>query len=603
MRNLIYILSLALIFIACEDQLLRTPKDVISPSEFETENDIIYALNGTYKALTGMGLEGIDKQNVEPVITDFITDNGFMDKSWMGVVEYWDQGHNQFSQFAERKWTRNYVGILRANTILAYMHKVEMADDLRKQYDAQARFLRAYFYSDLIHYYGDVPLRLKPDGLESKDIARTSKDSIITFIYQEMDSVIQVLPTKEETEHGRATKAAAQALKAWVALNNYDYDECIDACDGIIDDALYSLHYDYAGLFKPETEINNEVIFSIQYMMDKTVEVLSEPYTTYFYSWSSFMADYSLVSSYYTTEGLKANETNPAFDPQDPFIDRDPRLGMTFALPYKFNGFTNNGDTLFYIPYNKKAYNFSSLRINKYVDYNVEHIMRGKKSTGTNIVLSRYADVLLMKAEAMCMRDGAAADAAVRALVDQVRQRPGVMMPKVEDVEGTGLSQEQLLDVVKHERRVEFAFEGTRILDIKRWDIGAQAYVDGRGYDPNYLYYWVVNDDNLAQMEEDDIVPSNMMRYLKRDSYFLDKIFKTEQAFRDQMAKIFTPDNGFDNNELENYDDIIIDYVEPKFKIYTFRNRTFNANKGYLWPIPYSEIQSNDLINANNPGY
>lgn len=603
MKVSIYLFLIAILFVSCEDELDKEPMDFMSPSSFETEDDIAFALNGTYRALTGMGLNGMDRQNVEPVITDFITDNAFMDKSWMGVVEFWDQRHNQFSMFAERKWARNYMGILRANTVLAYIDDVKIGKELQERYAAEARFLRAYFYSDLVHYYGDVPLRLDPEGIEGKNKARTPSSEIIEFIYEELDSAMMVLPIRSETETGRATKGAAQALKAWVALNNYDYEITKNMCDSIIKSGNYSLFDNYAGLFQPEHENNSEVIFAIQYEMGESEVGLTDPFTTYFYGWSSYMATYSLANSYYTKEGLPADETNPNFNPQKPFENRDPRLKATLAVPYAFNGYKNNGEIYYYIPYDKKAYNFSSLRINKYVDYNVEHSQRGKKATGTDVVLFRYADVLLMKAEALCMLEGAGAETEIQALVNQVRQRPGVNMPKVEAVEGTGLSQDELMDIIKHERRVEFAFEGTRILDIKRWKIGDEAYSDARGYDPNLLYYWVVNDENIAEMESDGIIPSAMMRYLKRESYFLDKIFRSEEAFQEQMEQVFTPDNRFTNNEVEEFGPKIIEYVQPKYEVYTFRRRSFDESKGYLWPIPFNEIKTNDLINKNNSGY
>ncbi len=594
-----YLAFSALLFSSCEDSLLRPPKDFLSPSVFESEKDIANALNGTYKALTGMNLTGVDGQNVEPILTDFIVDNGFIDKSWMGVLEFWEGGQNQFSQFAEKKWARNYVGVLRANTVLTYLPKVDMALEKRKQYDAQARFLRAYFYSDLIQFYGDVPFRTKPEGIEAKDKARTPKAEIVDFIYEELDSAMTVLPGRLDTDFGRATKGAAKALKAWVALNNGDYDITIDMCDDIIQDGEYSIYPDYANLFKPEFENNQEVIFDIQYMMDKTVEKLTEPFTTYFYAWSSCMADYSLASSYYMKDGSPADETSDTFNPLKPFENRDPRLGATLAIPYAFNGYMDNGDFNYNITYLKRAYNFTSLRINKYVDYNVEHGMRGKKSTGTNVILFRYADILLMKAEALCMTKGAAADAEIRNLVDQVRQRPSVMMPKVEDVEGTGLDQEQLMDIIKHERRVEFAFEGTRIVDVARWDIGAEVYTQAKGYDPNYLYYWVVNKAAYDKIEEEAILPSSYLRYLKSTSYFYNKVFKSEAAFQEQMENVFAKPSF----ELEKYGPILIEYVQPRYEVYSYRERSFNASKGYLWPIPYNEITTNDLINTNNPGY
>lgn len=598
----IYISFAALLFSSCEDMLDTVPKDFLSPDTYEKEADIIYALNGTYKALTGMTLTGVDGQNIEPMLTDFVTDNGCIDKSWMGVLEYWDQGHNQFSAFTEKKWARNYIGILRANTMLTYMDQVNLSEASSLSYQAQARFLRAYFYADLAHYYGDVPMRLQPDGIEDKDLARTPVDSILDFVYEELDFAMANLPLDpSDTDSGRATKGAAQALKAWVALNRYDYEMANAMCDSIIEGGQYSIFSDYANLFKPEYENNAEVIFDIQYLSNMTDYNLSEPWTTYFYAWSSYMADYSLFSQYYMTNGLPADETNPEFNSRNPFENRDPRLEATLCIPYAANGYTDVGEINYYIPYNKSAYNFSSVRINKWVDYNVEHAKRGTKSTGTNAILSRYADILLIKAEALCMLYGSARETEIAALVNQVRNRASVMMPKVEDAEGTGLSQDELMDIIMHERRVEFAYEGTRILDIKRWDIGEEAYSDGRGYNPNLLYYWVVNEDNYAEMEEAG-VPSTMLRYLTNTSYFMNKIFKSEELFQAQLEAVFTT-KVVDAETLAYYTPIIIGLVEPRYEVYTFRTRSFNSTKGYLWAIPYNEMQTNELITTNNPGY
>src|SRR5690606_27177019 len=108
--------------------------------------------------------------------------------------------------------------------------------------------------------------------------------------------------------------------------------------------------------------------------------------------------------------------------------------------------------------------------------------------SGNNIILLRYADVLLMRAEALLESDSWSAHRSeIIKLVNDVRQRPSVGMPKIEDAEGSTVGRDDLRDIIRHERRVEFAFEGTRISDIKRWEIGAIAYADGIGYRPELL--------------------------------------------------------------------------------------------------------------------
>ncbi|MDF1573234.1 MAG: RagB/SusD family nutrient uptake outer membrane protein [Bacteroidales bacterium] len=600
------IVPLMVCFISCEERLNLEPKEFLSPEGFTIENDIVLALNGTYKALTGMGLAGGDYQNIDPLITDFMTDNGFMDKSWMGVVEFWDQGQNQNSALAERKWARNYMGILRANTVLAYIDQVSISNkETRKRYEAEARFLRAFFYSDLIQFFGNVPFRLDPEGLDRQHKERASRDTILEFIYEELDSAANYLPAEySEADRGRATSGAARTLKAWVALNNYDYEIVLDESEAVIATQVYEIFPDYTGLFLSGSEgINKEVIFDAQYLEGKTEELLTSPWTTYFYAWSSYQADYNLVKEYYMADGTRAEDTNPAFDPENPFEGRDPRLSYTLTLPYTFDGYQNSGAINYFIPFNKKAYNFTSLRIRKWVDYEEDYNLRGHKQSGSNNIFFRYADLLLMRAEALCETGGAADESEIISLVNQVRQRPGVMMPVVEESEGTGLTQDELREIVRHERRVELAFEGSRIVDIARWDIGESAYVDGKGYDPNLLFYHVLNNEALQQIEADGLMPNDMLRYLRNPSYFFDKIFKTEELFRNHLSTVFSPERGFENNEVETYGDLLVDYVKPRYEIYSFRERNFDAVKGYLWPVPYTEIQSNELININNPGY
>lgn len=119
------------------------------------------------------------------------------------------------------------------------------------------------------------------------------------------------------------------------------------------------------------------------------------------------------------------------------------------------------------------------MKIRKWNDYTEST----KNNSEENIILIRYADVLLMRAEAL-VESGSYDESEVVSLINQIRQRPAVMMPTVEKVEGTNLTSEQLIDIIRHERRVEFAFEGTRISDIRRWRIGPETMVDAWGYKP-----------------------------------------------------------------------------------------------------------------------
>jgi len=515
-------------FCACQDFLETEPMDFVSPDNFSTENDIALALNGAYQSLMA------DKRS--PISIDFMTDNGIVTLANTGEIDFWDQTQTAISAPVLRKWEQNYAGILRANTVLKYISDVPMEETKRMRYTGEALFLRAYFYADLVDFYGDVPYRTEPEGLEKKDAPRVDKSVIVEDVLTDLTLASTYLPdpgTYSGSDVGRATKGAALALKAKVALYNERWDEAISACQKIEGLGYYALHPDFYAMFSGEAAENNpEVIFDIQYMQNQASKGMSHEWKTYFNSWSSYMALQNLEKEYYMTNGKPIDDPTSGYDAGHPWEGRDPRLDYTFVLPYSMDGHTVAGAVKYYFPIQKRSANFSSLRIRKWVDYSDGSI---NSISGNNIILLRYADVLLMHAEALLeSANWSENKAEIMNLVNMVRQRPGVEMPKIEDVEGADVGQSELRDIIRHERRVEFAFEGTRLSDIRRWEIGEEAFTDAVGYRPELLD----TDESTAVYE-----------------------------------------------------------------LYTFRNRSFNTSKGYLWPIPEEEMQANSAIESNNPGY
>lgn len=513
-------------FGGCTDFLETEPMDFVSPDNFSTENDIVLALNGAYEALMS--------DNRSPISTDFTTDNGLVTLSSTGEIDFWDQTHTAESKPAVRKWEQDYSGILRANTVLKYTPEVSIEESKSNRFIGEALFLRAYFYADLIDFFGDVPYRKEPEGLEKKNSPRVDKQIIVDDLVADLTRAATYLPTSfTGKDVGRATKGAALALKAKILLYNGRWDEAAAACKEVMDLGIYALYPDYYAMFSDQSAENNEeVIFDIQYLQNQKTTGMSHSWKTYFNSWSSYMALQNLAREFYMTNGKDINDPTSGFLITDPWTNRDPRLAYTLTLPYSMDGHTKAGAVKYYYPTQKKSANFSSFRIRKWVDYSDGSV---NSISGNNIILLRYADVLLMRAEALLESDSWSTNQAeIIDLVNQVRQRPGVDMPKVEDAEGSGLGQEALRDIIRHERRVEFAFEGTRSSDIRRWEIGQTAYTDAIGYRPELL--------------------------------------GTKES-------------------------------SAQYELYVIREREFNPQKGYLWPIPAEEMQSNLGIEQNNPGY
>ena len=594
-KNILLLWVITGFITACNpDEFLdQKPIDFVTPDNFSTEQDINLAVTGAYKALTMMDLY---ESNTYPIYTDFMVDNGFMDKTWSGEVEFWDQSHNPNSLYTVRKWTRNYSGILRANTVLEYMDQVPMDSVLKERYRGEALFLRAWYYADLIEFYGDVPLRIKPDGIEDKDKERTDKDIVLQQIITDLEAAIERLPeTYNQNNNGRATKGAAMGLKARTLLYNKMYSEAAAACQDVIDLGIYSIHPTYGDLFLAGNDFNNdEVIFDIQFVKNATSDNLTGTWWTYFFAWSSYMALENLEREYYMNNGLSISDANSGYDPQDPWINRDPRLDYTLVLPYSFNGYNKDGSTKTYYPESISATNFTGLRIRKYIDYD-ENEDYAHRNSGVNHILLRYADVLLMRAEAL-VESGNYTESEVTALINEVRLRADVNMPIVEDAEGSGLTSEELRQIIRHERRVEFAYEGTRMSDIKRWDMGETAYSPGMGYEANYLtnakFRLIAPSFDSLAMEGVPTTVLSDLRGMENDK------FQGQSAFLDEVEDQIGAQN------LNTYKSLILKHSYPAFYLkQEIRNRTFNSNKGYLWPIPLSEMVSNNKIGNNNPGY
>lgn len=538
--KLLLLTSLFFTITSCDDKFLdREPIDFLSPDNFKTEKDIKEAVNGIYKSY-------ISDKN-EPIYTDFIVDNGY-------YVDYqllWTRNFNNENDYVVNKWTRNYSVILRANTVLRYIDEVEMSLASYNQYKGEALFLRSLAYFDLSFFYGDVPLRLKPEGLEDANKPLTPKEDIVNMVLADLETASEILPSVTEytTENrGRATKGAALAIKARVLLFNKKFAEAAVYCKKVRDLEEYQIMPDYRLLFIPEGEpANKETIFDMQFLQDAAQFDLSTIWYTRFRSYNGYQLSLDLCEAFYSTNGLSINNPNntlydssvrqtglaaPSTYVKDGgydnrFQNRDPRLHYTMVVPYSIKDYNvTSGDPIVYYPSQNATANFTSFKAKKYVDYNDNGV---QNITGVNPIIIRYADVLLMEAEAL-VESGTYDENHVYDLINQVRQRSSVMMPKVEDVEGLALTPEKLIEVIRHERRVEFALEGLRIFDVIRWEIGADVYKDLIGYRPTKL------SPNYSNLE---------------------------------------------------------------YETYTVLSRTFNPSVSYQWPIPKVELDANKAINSN----
>jgi starch-binding outer membrane protein, SusD/RagB family len=485
-RRNIYIALLAAFIIVSgcsKDFLDRSSLSQLAESNFWlNEKDAQLGINGVYEALQDRVLYSGSLNETAGVPThDGMSDNCFNNYKFEGPGQFMEGNVDPAFGWFTTYWTSCYKGIARANTALekiAAIPAADISDAKRKSFIAQAKFLRALFYFNLAVYYEDVPLIQQVQKLEESYVPKNSYAEIKDAIIKDLTEAIADLSnTYPATEFGYATKGAALGLLARFQLYNKNYDAVLDATQQLA--ALgYGLSSNYATLFTPAGEKTNEIVFSVRFVQDQSANGENVSATFLGIPKVNVQPMLNLVRDYYCTDG-KPITSSPLYNPSNQKANRDPRL---IASVYFAN------DT-FLTDLNRK---FTGNTATKYGQK--KYLRTAASATGISVAspggqdfyVIRYADVLLMRAEALTEL-GRQAEA--YPLVNQVRAR--VKMPTVESVEGPNLTKEQMLNVVRHERRVELAFEGLRFFDLKRWNqmqAAVQRAVTDKvpGYNPIY---------------------------------------------------------------------------------------------------------------------
>jgi hypothetical protein len=370
--------------------------------------------------------------------------------------------------------------------------------------------------------------------LEESKIEKTSKATILEFIKTELNACINALP--ETAAAGRITRGAAQAFLMRVNLLTGDYAGAESMANTIMTEGKYAMpELSYEESFFKANQYNSEVIFTTEHVKPGYSMWFGAYMSNGYGGWSSIVPTKDLVDAYETKNGLTTDE-DPDFNPENPYVNRDPRLRATILYPGQVYGIYTNG--------------FRSL-----VKGDVDHGLTANNATHTgfnfkkfygnlaeyddywdaerNFPVLRYAEVLLSYAEAKIEQNEI--DESVYDAINQVRTRAG--MPNVDEAKYN--NQEKLRELVRRERRVEFAYEGMRRWDIIRWGIAKD-----------------VLNQPLLRVEGE--------------------LLTTKNAEGDFDVKIT-------NTALEE-------------------NRTFTVGKNELLPIPQGILDANPQI-TQNPGY
>lgn len=400
-------------------------------------------------------------------------------------------------------WNRAYTAIRRANLFLeesgnvvldnyklnpdatAQQTYLNMQADL-KRWRYEARFLRAYFYFELVKRYGGVPLITRTLSInEDLDMARTGYDACMQFIADECDSAALNLPPKApDVDLGRATKGAAMALKSrallyWASpLNNPDqlparWQKAARAAKDVLDLNAYQIENDYRALFRSFT--SKEIIFAHRYAATNDFERANYP-IGYEGGQSGTTPTQDLVDAYEMLDGTAFSWSNQ-LHAAAPYSNRDPRLSMTVILNNtQWKGraveiWTGGKDGKGVDRATRTGY-----YLKKHVDENLDLLQN--RTSVHSWILFRLAEVYLNYAEAMNEAHGPDLDPegyglTARAAFNEVRKRTSVNMPQL--IAGQW-QQEAFRKKLQNERRVEMAFEEQRYWDARRWKLGTQLF-------------------------------------------------------------------------------------------------------------------------------
>lgn len=456
MKKLIINLFLIAVIIltACDNKLNVDPYTFASDKTYyKTEGEIGSAVNGIYNKLQSLYNSGGNEAiytltEMRADNTDFQyfeTDRGPQQRE--DINDFLMTASNIYN---EAVWNTIYSGIQQANAVIGRIGDVPFKDEnLKKQYEGEARFIRALLYFHLVRLYGEVPLRDKAstgpgDAFTSE---RASVESLYAFIKEDVLFAIDNLPTKytSKAEVGKATKGAAYSLAGEIFLTLHDYDNAVKYLTEVT-----KLGYDlvkgengYASLFNPQNKNNKESIFEIQFSA-----ALDGENSSYIFSFAPRDSRSTLINSSWT--GAMAGVNAPTLDIIQAYEPGDLRkeasidffvspLNRVYQESFGAN-LTPAGDSAVYI----KKY------------YHPPYTINGRSDE--NWPVYRYAYIKLILAEAL-NELGRTSEAIP--LINEVRQRAGLKdLPS--------LSKDELREAVFNEIRIEVAFENHRWYQLLR---------------------------------------------------------------------------------------------------------------------------------------
>ncbi len=515
----IYKLGLPVLFILLLTNCSKERLDVDPVNEFlsenfyQTEDQVFAALVAAYDPIGWTMAFG--NWVSEVMFNEIRSDNANAggdpsDNDQPGWQEFDDFRNTNTNTVGLPMYRRLYIGIFRANLVIL---KPEISSPVVDRYQAEAKFLRAYYHFELFKHFGPIPVVTELLAPDDVDLARNTMSEVFTAIETDLLEAINILPISvSSSEAGRATKGAAQALLGkvymyWADLANDDsatFDKAASQLREVVQSGAYTLVDDFNELFAYNAKNPIESVFEIQksnlwpsdwgwfegiegngMVQLCGVRGLCNAHPDYIEGWGFMlptqgMYDHFLSDDEYRRDAAIISEAELAQEIEDAGGSCDVVIDVTQSNPIDFTGYWQEKFS------NYKAYEGNNTNGG---DPNL--------TKDANIYSIRYADVLLMLAE--CLHRGSGSDGEAMGYIDEVRERaagPG-------DNTGSFRTASQLmsdqgwdlLEVIRYERRAEFAMEGDRWFDLVRSgrataDLFAGDPIRGVNFDEN-IHLWL----------------------------------------------------------------------------------------------------------------
>lgn len=437
MRNLINITLILIIWCGCESVLEENPSSNISLANFyQTESDALAGLFGAYANLYSFygntaityGELNADDLTISPVVSDRFE---------------WDE-FTYSNDITNGIWANGFQGINRANEVIQYTDGIDLAPEKKADIIAEARALRAIYYFNLVRAMGGVPVYTSPTvGFDELNKPRASESEVYNFIIEDLELAADEL--NESGSSGRINSNVALALLARIYLYTGDYENAFRNAEQVINSGKYGLFGDYADVFKTENENGVEHIFQLEYLSGERNSGIpgqfgprppAGPYGSSF--WAGTIVPGSVA-------------------PEISFVNENPksyRKDVTVSDSYEhIDGVTGT------ITMDEVYEGQFPFYISKFDD------RENELQSGQNYNIIRYADILLIAAEALNEIDPS--DNQKYLWINTVRERArNGVESDLPDLQG--LTQDEFRAAVLEERRFELAFEGQRAWDLKR---------------------------------------------------------------------------------------------------------------------------------------